>query len=679
MALCLFLGTCTVYRGVAEHGFSSFDDGDYVTHNRHVQAGLTRESIVWALTSFDAANWFPLTWLSLELDAQLYGANPGAFHLTNVVLHSLSGALLFLIWWRFTGAVWRSALVAGLFLLHPLRVESVAWVSERKDVLSALFWMLTLAAYGNYVRSPSRMRYALLAAAFGLGLCAKQMLVTLPLVLFLLDWWPLARTATAAPRNRSDSNPVLFLLVEKLPLVMLALLSAVATVLAQRGGNAVIAVVKLPLDLRLANALVSTAVYLKKTVWPVDLAAFYPYPTEGLPWWQLALAGLTAAGVTALAVYQRRRRPYLLVGWMWYLITLLPVCGVIQVGGQAMADRYTYLPSIGLYVIFAWGLGEWASTPVRQRLAVALSAALLCGSTVLTERQLERWGDGISLWQHTISVTGPNPVAESILASEFIGAGRADDALPHLKRSLELRPGWPNALYNLGIALAQLGRFDEAESALREAVANKPLFATAHYELGKVYLRQQRLPEAQHEFLHAIETAPELVAAHDDLGEALERQGKLEAATDAYAEAVRLAPDNVEYRLNLAFVLDLAGQTAQAQQQFDISSRLVPDWPLRARAAAWALATDPEPNRRDGFLAIRYARQASRAADGRDPLFLDVLAAAYAEAHRYDDAAAAARKALDLAREAQNEPLKEAIAARLAQYEHQQPYRSDAR
>jgi tetratricopeptide (TPR) repeat protein len=567
ISVLLVLATLAAYGGAGENGFvETHDDNEYVTHNPHVRAGLTADGVIWALTATAAANWHPLTWLSLMLDAQWNGANPRGYHWTNVILHAANAVLFFLVWWRMTGAVWRSALLAALFALHPLHVESVAWISERKDVLSTLFWVLAMAAYTGYVRQPGVGRYLLVVLLFALGLTAKPMLVTLPFVFLLLDYWPLRRIATEAEKS-ADSRAIghppdpiprfshasfAWLIVEKIPLLVLSLASAGVTLAVQSAGGAVMSVEKVPLEDRLGNALVAYGRYVGKALWPTDLAAFYPLVASGRPLWQLLAAGLTIAIITASVILMRRRYPYLLVGWLWYLGTLVPVIGLVQVGMQALADRYTYIPLLGLFVMVSWGLADLGDSwriPVSVR--AAGTALVLAGCLVLTRAQVRYWRDDLVLWKHALEVTKANSLAHLNYGLALDWQGRVGSAIAEYQQALQLRDPFPEARYNLARALARQGQWEEAVRNYELALPGNPNAAEIHSNLGVALAQQGKLEEACAHFALAVRLNPSLPSVYVNLGLTQERLGRPEAAAESYAAALALAPDLEVARANL--------------------------------------------------------------------------------------------------------------------------------
>jgi len=528
VAAALVAGILVVYAPVRTFDFVSFDDPQYVTDNPDVAGGLTLRSIGWAFTAAYAANWHPLTWLSHMLDVSLFGLDPGPHHVTNVLLHVASSLLLYALLRTLLPSRRASAFVALVFALHPLRVESVAWVSERKDVLSTLFWMLTLRAYVGWVRRPGRGRYALVVVLFALGLMAKPMLVTLPVVLLLLDWWPLRRLPTV-PGWRD----VAALVPEKLPLVALAAGAAAATVYAQHSFGAMVTLDKIPPFARLANAAVSYVRYVGATLWPADLAIFYPYrPWPGGVVWTAVLA---LAGASAAAIACARRYPYVLVGWLWYLVTLLPVIGLMQVGSQAMADRFTYVPQIGLLLVVALAASDAIASGVVLGVATA-AIALAC--TIASARQVRYWRDTETLFDHALAVTRDNYLAHLSLGEALVRQHRFDEARPHYLEALRLNPASAGAHLNVGNMLIRDGHDDQAEPQLREALRIKSDFPEAQNSLGLLLTRRGRGDEAIHYYRAALAARPSYAEAHDNLGAALRSRGDYAGAAAEYRAAL---------------------------------------------------------------------------------------------------------------------------------------------
>jgi tetratricopeptide (TPR) repeat protein len=518
VGLILTLATVLLYWQVGQHGFLNYDDDVYVTANPFVRAGLTRDSIAWAFSAIHEANWHPLAWISHMVDCQLFGLDPRGHHLTSLVLHTFNGLLLLLLLNRMTGMLWQSAMVAALFAIHPLHVESVAWVAERKDVLSAMFWLLALYVYAGYARHPSWRSYLATLLLFALGLMAKPMVVTLPFVLLLLDRWPLQRRAAGCSFVR--------LLSEKIPFFALSLGSAIITIIAQRSDGALVPAEALPLLPRLANALVAYVSYLGKMLWPERLGVLYLY-SPAVPLWQAGGALLLLLAISVLVLRTLRSRPYLAVGWFWYLGTLVPVIGIVQVGHQAMADRYTYLPLIGPFIMLAWGIPELLSrVRWRSEILAPLAGGALLALALCTWQQLGYWRNSVTLFTRTLEVSPDNFVAEM----------------------------------NLGNALVEEGRFPEAVSHLTRAVALKPVSAEAHYNLGNALVRQGRNGAAVDAFTRALWINPDYALAHNNLGSAYERLGKPVDALHHYREALRIDPGDGIARQNLENVLRSLGK-----------------------------------------------------------------------------------------------------------------------
>jgi tetratricopeptide (TPR) repeat protein len=551
-------------------GFVNYDDPDYVTENPHVRAGLSAAGARRALTSFECSNWHPLTWLSLQADAAWSVGkggepDPFGFHLTSVLLHAANAALLFLALRALTGATWRSAAAALLFAVHPLRVESVAWVAERKDVLSVFFGLLALWAYAGYVRRPSATRYLAVAAALALSLMCKPMLVTLPCLLLVLDWWPLGRVREARDWRR--------LAVEKLPLAALAVVSSALTVVAQAGGEAVVGLEIDPPARRIANAVVAYAEYLHLSVWPDHLAVLYPH-RPGLSPATVAAAAVLLVAVTAGAMALWRRAPYLLTGWLWYVGTLVPVIGLVQVGSQAYADRYTYFPQIGLLVAVCWGAADLARG--RERFALAAAGAAALALAVVTHLQLATWKDSVALWENAVSRAGGKSAT---------------------------------SLLNLGEAYATARRDDAAVGAYLEALDKDPDNARARANLGNVEFRRGHLQDAIREYRTAVRLAPRLEKSHYNLGVALVRSGDYAGATDSLREAVRLRPDYADARRGLGLALVKSGQTDDGLAELKEAVRLNP-----RDAEACVFLGKTLVGRKDYAAATRYAELAVRAA-----------------------------------------------------------------
>lgn len=524
----LVLVTVVLYARVATFDFISYDDPDYVTNNPHVKSGLNAESVHWALTSTDYFNWFPLTWLSLELDAQVYGLWPGGYHLTNLALHVANSVLLFWLLRTTTGSASASAATAALFAIHPLHVESVAWVTERKDVLSTLFWLLTLAAYVGYVRKPSWRRYCLALLAFAVGLTAKQMLVTLPCVMLLTDFWPLGRWQGSPPQVTSELPRLTAgrLIMEKVPFFGASLALSLTTMHVQREGGAVVPFDVIPLSARIVNVPAAYVGYLVKTAWPLNLAVFYPHLGTSH---SVAVAACMAAfliGISVWAVAVRDRLPFVIVGWLWFLGTTVPVLGLVQVGSQGIADRYTYVPSIGLFIALVWGLAAAANMGlVSRQMLGALAMVALTSFAACTWVQVGYWQNDLLLWQHAVDVTGWTPPAADCLGEALVRRGRSEEAVPVLRRLTAMWPEHPPGHANLGIALLETGQLDEAKAELVEAIRLKPSLLPAHVNLAKLLDIQGDLNGAESELRAALKIDPSSQVARRGLDQVLERLG----------------------------------------------------------------------------------------------------------------------------------------------------------
>ena len=746
--VCLFLLALVwgVFGQTLGHEFVNYDDDFYVYKNPPVIQGLTLQGIVWAFTHFHCSNWHPLTWISHMLDCQFYGLNAGGHHFTNVLLHTASVILLFLGLRRMTGFLWRSAFVAAVFAIHPLHVESVAWVAERKDVLSGLFFMLTLWAYTRYVASgqwlvtrttasdrapgpcpdlvaghdvrsavqndpslrclqirtlpaPRRSRftfhgsshYGLVLVFFALGLMSKPMLVTLPFVLLLLDYWPLGRVTADPWLVRGEKtgclttlNPQLpdatkrseggsTLLLEKLPLFGLAAASCVVTIFAQQDALQPFERVSLPL--RLGNALISCVAYLQQMFWPAGLAVFYPFAAGSVGGWEVVSSLVLLAGISTGVFILRRRCPYLVAGWLWYLLMLAPAIGILQVGSQARADRYTYLPQIGLYLMLAWGAADLCAGWCHRRLVLGgLSTVMLAALIFRAREQTACWQNSETLWTHTLACTTGNFIAHNNLGSALLKKGRVDEAIAHFQKVLQLKPAGVEAHNNLGNALLQAGRVDEAITELQTALQLNPDSAEAHNNLGNVLLQKGRANDAILHYQRALQLWPDAAEARINLGSALLQTGGVDEAIAQYQRALEIMPDSLEAHINLGSALLQKGHADKAIAHFQKVLQLKPDSVTVLNNLAWLLATWPDAQVRDGAQAVQYAGRACELTHYGVTVLVGTLAAAYAEAGRYEDAVAAAEKACALAQASGDGGLLERNRKLLAMYRARQPY-----
>lgn len=713
IGLVLGMVTVALYLPCLKHGFVAYDDQQYVTENPQVQAGLSLKGLGWAF-GYHAGNWHPLTWISHMLDCQVFGARAGGHHFTNVLLHTANTLLLFLVLRRLTQATWRSAAVAALFAWHPLHVESVAWIAERKDVLSGFFWMLTLLAYTRYAEeiraagSKAPRYYVVALVLFGLGLASKPMVVTLPCVLLLLDYWPLRRL-------KLRELPGARVLIEKVPFFALSVAGCLLTLAAQQ--PALVSTAGLPIPQRLAHTLLSYLHYIQVLFLPRNLAVYYPYQKEMTPWEILSAAAVLlvlSVGVVRFAA----RRPYLLVGWLWFLGTLVPVIGLIQVGDQAWADRYSYLPSIGLLIAVVWGVIDLAEpTLAWRRLLVSVSIGVGAAMLVATTIQLGYWKNTRTLFERAAQVTPENPLAITLLGSLLAQEGKLDAAMEHYQRALRLQPAFPEAHFFLanaleqqgklveavaeyqkalwfkptqeqthiflGIALAKQGRNDEAIAHYTAALKLNPDSPVAHNNLARVLHSQGRLVDAAEHYQAALALDPKLALAHNNLGILLLQQGKPGDGTLHLRAALRLNPTNSETQFNLARALNQQGhwdeaaelfartignrssdpqahyefavalghlgKTREAMAHYASALLIQPDFPNALNGLSWILATAGDEAFRNGTEAVRMAERAVELTGRNDPEMLRTLAAAYAEEGKFSEAVTTAQAARNLA------------------------------
>src|SRR6266403_1504647 len=622
----LFLAAISwlVFGQTVRHDFVNFDDHVYVYDNPLVAGGLNISGIVSAFTHPHARNWHPLTTVSHMLDCQLYGLNAGGHHFTSVALHTIAVLLLFRGLQVTTGALWPSAFVAALFAIHPLHVESVAWVSERKDVLSAVLFMLTLAAYVRYAGAPSIGRYFIVLMIFALGLMSKPMLVTVPFVFLLLDYWPLRRFdkverfKPGRGITRSLNQRPSFLFLEKTPLLVLSGLSCLVTIWAQNQATG--SLEQLPFTWRLNNAAVSYIEYVRQTFWPARLAVFYPYPNNPLSIWKVTLASAFLLAVSAMAIFLRKKRPYVLTGWFWYVGMLVPLIGIVQIGEQGHADRYTYLPHIGLFLLIVWTAVDLAMAWHLRReylwLAATTTIAVLSYGAAV---QTSFWKNSEALWDHALSVASNNDFAHNNLGFLYLRRGELDKAISHFETALEIRSGNSQMRYNLGTALvhmnlanalARKGKPEEAIVHYEEAVKLRPDYGDAYYNFGNVLFQQGRIDDAIAQWQKALAIQPNDAAAHTSLGNAFLQKGSPEQAIVHYQTALQVDPGEVNARNNLA----------------------------------WVLATSSDPSIRNGAKAVSLAAKAVEISGGKDAIFFRTLAASYGECGKFADAIAAAEK-----------------------------------
>ena len=591
ISIFLIALTWAVFGQTGNYQFVNYDDPLYVLDNAHVRAGLTWRGIAWAFTHVHSQNWHPLTTMSHMFDCQLFGLNPGAHHLVNVFFHSIAAVLLFILLAQITNSIWASAFVAAVFAIHPLRVESVAWIAERKDVLSGMFFMLTLLAYFRWTRKQTVGRYLAMSILFGCGLMSKPMLITTPIILLLLDYWPLNRSQKSEVRSQKSSNPPWTkLVVEKVPLFVLSIGSCFATLWAQN--FALGSTQFLPLQWRVTNALFSYFEYVRQMFWPVDLIPFYVHPENRLEIWRLLIAAITLIALTAIVIVRRKQNPYLLVGWLWYLVMLIPVIGIVQVGLQGHADRYTYLPQIGLDIALVWLIWDLTKSCLPRRSAsakagraqkIGLSAAaaiVLITLSSLSWKQTTHWRDTEALWRHTLAVTPDSDVAHAGLGGILFVRGQIDESIDHYERALRLRDG----------------------------------NVAAHFGLGRALAAKQKTDPAIFHFQKALSIQPDNIGASNDLGVMFASKGEIREAISAWQQSLSFDPDNADAANNIG----------------------------------WVRATVTDPDLRDGREALELAQRALRSA-GENPVALRTLAAAQAENGQFAEAIATCRRGEELA------------------------------
>ncbi|MDB6021911.1 MAG: Tetratricopeptide 2 repeat protein [Pedosphaera sp.] len=648
VCLILLLGTFFLYCPVIGYDFITYDDPQYILSNPHVRNGLRLAGVSWATTTLYFSSWHPLTWISHMLDCQLYGVqHPGGHHLTNLLFHAVNAALLFMVLRRLTGALWRSAMVAALFAWHPFRVESVAWVSDRKDVLSGFFWLLTLWAYVRYVnesklQSPkSKVWYGVTLFCLGLGLMSKSMLVTMPFVLLLLDYWPLKRSAECGVRSAElgkasgvRASSWRWLVLEKLPMMAMGMIAGALTFLAQKEGGALANPVALSFLERMGNALVSYVRYLAKLFWPVDLAVVYP--VHPWPAWACSGAGLLLAAISFRAIVTMRRQPYFFTGWFWFLGTLVPVIGLIQLGIQAMADRYTYLPLIGIFIALIWGSAELTTGWERRGFALtAASALILLACVAVTSVQLRYWKNTLTLFTRALAVTGDNFIIHEGLGLALDERGNYDEAMAHYKLAHEEQPDSPVALYRMGLNHARHGDYATAVGFYQEAMRHGPDSSTVRFNLANALAALGKTDDAAAQYSQSLRLDPNSADVHNNLGTMLAHLGRLPEALAQFEEALRLKPDYPEAHDEMGGVLFKLGQAGLAQTHYETAVRLKPDFAHAQMKLGLILA-------QQGHLqeAVPHLL-AARTLEPQNPVVYYNLGAAYEALGQFDEAARA--------------------------------------
>jgi protein O-mannosyl-transferase len=653
--MCLFLVLITLagYWQLPGHDFLRFDDNGFITKNIHVHKGITWESIAWAFGITDNAYWHPLTWLAHIMAFHFFGLKASMHLLTNLFLHIANILLLFFVLKRMTGSLWKSAFVAALFAIHPLNVESVAWASECKNVLSTLFWMLTLLTYARYAESPGVYRYLMTFLVFALGLMAKPMLVTLPFVLLLLDYWPLCRFKRFQSGDMGHGirqsilsdfrwSPVLRLILEKVPFLFLSAVCIHLTSLSVQRLDIVISTASVPMKLRIYNALVSYVTYIIKMVWPHNLAVYYPYP-ESIPFWEVAGAALFLVCVSVLVFRGYKSKPYFAVGWLWYMGTLVPAIGLKQAGlWPSLADRFAYVPLIGLFIGVAWGVPDLVASWRHKKIVLTTTATgLVVIFTVTTWFQNKYWQNSVTLFTHTVAVTQNNSMAHNILGNALQKQGEFDKAISHYTEALKINPNFAEAHNNLGFTLTRQKHYNQAIYHYNEALRINPAYTDAHNNLGTALLHQGNVKEAEYHYYETLKSNPKYAGAYYNLGKLFLNQGKTEEAINLFRKALTFEPEMTPALYNLS----------------------------------WIRASSEKEKYRNGEEALKLAEKLCNITQYHQPLALDALAAAYAEKGRFDEAVLTAKKALKLALSYGPKHLVLGLQKRLSLYQTKRPYR----
>jgi protein O-mannosyl-transferase len=708
----LVLLILAAFEPLRHNDFVSYDDIDYVTDNPQIQSGLTPQSIRWAFTTYFAANWHPLTWLSHMADIELFGLNPLGHHLHNLLLHTLSTVLLFWLLYQMTGKVWCSAFAAIVFGIHPLRVESVAWSAERKDVLCTLLFMLTLAAYLYHVKQGGIGRYLLVVLCFILGLMAKPMLVTLPIVLLLLDFWPLNRMPHSPGIREQCVYPrcsYRTLITEKIPLLIIAFISCVITYQAQQHGKSIATQEQFPVVFRVLNAGTSYIAYIGKIFWPQNLAVLYPFPETGFRVGSVAAAFAGIFAISGYAVFQCRQKPYLLTGWLWYVVTLIPVIGLVHVGSQRIADRYTYLPSIGILLMATWAAAEFSSAKAYRKIICSLlGGVIIAAMLIATRTQLTYWQNSITLYKHTLAITSDNCIIESNLGIALMHQNRLPESFEHLSRALAMHPNdfLPNAnmasvlmlqkqpeqamfyinkavkispkdpmiLWQKGLVLEMQGKVTEAIQAYEESLKYNRNDADSWYHLGTVKNSKGLFDAAEEAFRQCLKINPNHVQAGVNLGSLLQTENRMEEAAGCYRMVLRNEPNDYVICFALASISANTGKLSESIGYYRDTLRFKPDHTPALNDLAWILAAAPDTQIRNPQEAMSLVRKACELTDFKNPSFLDTLAVAYAANNQFKEAIETAQKAIDLANAAGQTDLASRMKKRLQLYQASKPY-----
>jgi len=695
MSAALITATLVAYEPIRHNSFVTYDDYSYIVNNPQVTSGLSWQSLGQAFTKPHFFMWHPLTTISHILDYQFFGPNPFGHHLVSVLFHITVVLLLFWIFKNITGTMWTSAFVAAVFALHPVQVESVAWAAERKTVLSGLFWLLTMATYIRYTRQPRLGRYIVVLLVFGLCIMTKPVVVTLPLALLLLDYWPLLRFATkggpleriggpgppmagklryATPGRQKAS--LKWLIIEKIPLLAMSAFLSVMTFVAQKQGGVVPTLEKMPLDYRIANMFLSYIRYIGKMLWPSGLAVCYPHPRAVFSDAPVVMCAMLFIVLTVLSIYIGRRRRYVAVGWLWYIGTLVPVIGLVQSGAQAMANRYMYIPMLGLLIIIAWAIKDFIVKRPRIRIAVAVVGVIALSSLlILTRMQVKHWQNTLTLFDYALKVTEDNVLAENSYGCALFEEGRVDEAERHLRNAVRISPVFVDARNNLAKVCLKQGRINEAIEHFNELIRRNEGTAEMYYNLAVALGMQNKYDDAIKYFVKSLELNPNDPDTHKRMGITLLAAGKPEEAIVHFNESLRMKANQAEVYVNLGKANSQLGKYESAIQNWTRALELKPDSVDALNNIAWLLATFGEVTTENANKAIELAQHACELTGYNDAEFLDTLAAAYAATGKFGDAKATANKALSIAKSSGREDLAGEIAKRKKLYEAGQPYR----
>jgi len=677
----IVIATLIAYEPIRHNGFVSYDDSKYITQNPDIKAPITWQSLGRAFIKPHFHMWHPLTTITHMLDYQLFGLNPLGHHLVSLLLHIVNTMLLFQILVNMTGSIWTSAFVAAVFVLHPIQVESVAWAAERKTVLSGLFWLLTMAAYIRYTRKPSAGRYILLLLVFGLCILTKPVVVTLPAALLLLDYWPLdrvkwSRQIKRLPKEKDQQEVSVWrLIIEKIPLFVLSAILSAITFAVQQQGGAVITLEKWPLDIRIANMFVSYIRYIGKVIWPSRLAVLYPSLRSNLPKATVGICVLLFILISAFSIYIGRRRKYIAMGWLWYVGTLVPVIGLVQAGVQAMANRYMYIPMLGLLIIIAWAVKDFvANRPRCKKIMAVLAAVVLLSAIILTRTQVRYWRNSMALFEYALKVTENNATAENNYGALLFEAGRLDEAVLHLSKAVRISQSFFEARYNLGQSLLKQGKPSEAIACFNELIKHKQDSAQVYYHLAMALIMQKKYDDAIEYLDKSLTLDPQFSEAHREIGTLLLARGKINEAIPHLNEALRMGINKAKIYAYLGTAYNQLGKYELAIRNWSRAAELKPDSADVLNNLAWLLATVEDSTIQDANKAIEFAQRACELTEYKEPAILDTLAVAYAAAGRFTDAVTTAEQAVSAAKARGQENMVSEIQSRIELYKTGRSY-----